>query len=142
LRRRMIEDMTVRKLSRRPARLLPHHQELAGIERRFVCRTPLDLGDAKTAYRVASGAAVPSRESYRAEHQFTSGWIALRFLDDAGTALAHFAKVGQGTTNPIHSRPRLIYWQGRAAEVLCDDIAVARPGARALRHEPSAAAPP
>ena len=71
------------------------------IERRFVSRTLLDLGDAKTAYRVASAAAVPSRENYRAEQQFTSGWIALQFLDDASTALAHFAKVGQGTSNPI-----------------------------------------
>jgi soluble lytic murein transglycosylase len=33
------------------------------IKRRFVSRTLLDLGDAKTAYRVASAAAVPSRES-------------------------------------------------------------------------------
>src|SRR4029077_20411962 len=45
------------------------------IERRFVSRTLLDLGDAKTAYRVASGAPVPSRGNYRAEQQFTSGWI-------------------------------------------------------------------
>ena len=37
------------------------------IERRFVSRKLLDLGDAKTAYRVASAAAVPSRENYRAE---------------------------------------------------------------------------
>jgi soluble lytic murein transglycosylase len=87
------------------------------IERRFVSRTLLDLGDAKTAYRVASAAAVPSRESYRAEHQFISGWIALQFLDDASTALAHFAKVGQGTRNPI-TLARDSYWHGRAAEAL------------------------
>jgi len=87
------------------------------IERRFLSRTLLDLGDAKTAYRVASGAPVPSRGNYRAEQQFTSGWIALRFLDDASTALAHFAKVGQGTSNPI-ALARVSYWQGRAAEAL------------------------
>ena len=87
------------------------------IERRFVSRTLLDLGDAQTAYRVASAAAVPSRENYRVEQQFTSGWIALRFLDDASTALAHFAKVGQGTSNPI-TLARASYWQGRAAEAL------------------------
>jgi len=87
------------------------------IERRFISRTLLDLGDAKTAYRVASAAPVPSRESYRAEQQFTSGWIALRFLDDATTALAHFAKVGQGTSNPI-VLARASYWQGRAADAL------------------------
>ena len=87
------------------------------IERRFVSRTLLDLGDAQTAYRVASAAAVPSRENYRVEQQFTSGWIALRFLDDASTALAYFAKVGQGTSNPI-TLARASYWQGRTAEAL------------------------
>ena len=87
------------------------------IERRFISRTLLDLGDAKTAYRVASAAPVPSRENYRVEQQFMSGWIALRFLDDASTALAHFAKVGQGTSNPI-ALARASYWQGRAAEAL------------------------
>src|SRR5262245_32132708 len=87
------------------------------IERRFVTRTLLDLGDAKTAYRVASGAAEPSRESYQVEQQFTSGWIALRFLNDASTALTHFTKVGQGTSNPI-ALARAFYWQGRAADAL------------------------
>src|SRR6516165_7739686 len=87
------------------------------IERRFVSRTLLDLGDAKTAYRVASAAAVPSRQNYRVEHQFTSGWIALRFLNDASTAFAHFAEVGQGTSNPI-TLARAYYWQGRAADAL------------------------
>jgi soluble lytic murein transglycosylase len=53
------------------------------IEQRFVSRTLLDLGDAKTAYRIATAAAVPSRENYRVEQQFTSGWIALRFLSVA-----------------------------------------------------------
>jgi soluble lytic murein transglycosylase len=87
------------------------------IERRFISRTLLDLGDAKNAYRVASAAPVPSRENYRAEQQFTSGWIALRFLDDASTALAHFGKIGQGTSNPI-ALARASYWRGRAAEAL------------------------
>ena len=60
---------------------------------------------------------VPNRDNYRAEHQFTAGWIALRFLNDPQTALAHFAKVGQGTDNPI-TLARAGYWQGRAAEAL------------------------
>ena len=69
-------------------------------------RTLPDLGDAKTAYRVASAAAVPSRESYRVEHQFASGWIALRFLDDSSIALDHFANAGQGmpTRPPIYGQ--------------------------------------
>ncbi len=87
------------------------------IERRLVARKLLDIGDAKTAYRVARDAAIPSRDNYRAEHQFTAGWIALRFLNDPATALAHFAKVAQGNSNPI-TLARAGYWQGRAAEAL------------------------
>src|SRR6266436_3397781 len=87
------------------------------IERRLVARKLLDIGDAKTAYRVAREAAIPSKDNYRAEHQFTAGWIALRFLNDPATALAHFAKVAQGNSNPI-ALARSGYWQGRAAEAL------------------------
>src|SRR6266404_2681080 len=87
------------------------------IERRLVARKLLDLDDAKTAYRVVRYAAIPQKDNYRAEHQFTAGWIALRFLNDPATALAHFAKVAQGHTNPI-ALARSGYWQGRAAEAL------------------------
>src|SRR4029453_14123782 len=52
------------------------------IDRRLVARKLLDIGDAKTASRVGREAAIPNRDNYRAEHQFTAGWIALRFLND------------------------------------------------------------
>jgi peptidoglycan lytic transglycosylase len=87
------------------------------IERRLVARKLLDLDQPKRAYRVARDAATPSRDNYRAEQQFTAGWIALRFLNDPATALAHFAKVAQGNHNPI-TLSRAGYWQGRAAEAL------------------------
>src|SRR3989442_14381581 len=87
------------------------------IERRLVARKLLDLDDAKTAYRVVRDAAIPQKDNYPAEHQFTAGWIALRFLNDPATALAHFAKVAQGHSNPI-ALARAGYWQGRAAERL------------------------
>src|SRR5262249_679602 len=72
------------------------------------------LGEVKTAYRIARDAAIPHKDNYRAEHQFTAGWIALRFLNDPATALAHFAKVAEGNSNPI-TLARAGYWQGRAA---------------------------
>jgi soluble lytic murein transglycosylase len=87
------------------------------IERRLIARKLLDLDQPKRAYRVAREAAVPSKDNYRAEQQFTAGWIALRFLNDPTTALAHFAKVAQGNHNPI-TLSRAGYWQGRAAEAL------------------------
>jgi soluble lytic murein transglycosylase len=87
------------------------------IERRLVARKLLDLDDAKSAYRVARDAAVPSKDNYRIEHQFTAGWIALRFLNDPTTAQTHFARIAQGASNPI-SLARAGYWQGRAAEAM------------------------
>jgi soluble lytic murein transglycosylase len=85
------------------------------VERRLVARELLDIGDAHTAYRVAAEAVVPTKEHYRAEHHFTAGWIALRFLDKAQTALTHFERITHGTSNPI-TLARAFYWQGRAAE--------------------------
>ena len=87
------------------------------IERRIIIRKLLDAGDPKTAYRIAREASLPSRENYRVDSQFTAGWIALRFLNDPATALAHFAKIGHGIDNPI-ALARAGYWQGRAAEAL------------------------
>jgi soluble lytic murein transglycosylase len=85
--------------------------------RRMLVRKLLDIGDVQTAYRVAREAAVPASENYRADHHFTAGWIALRFLNDPATALAHFQRIGNGVVNPI-ALARASYWQARAAEAL------------------------
>ena len=55
------------------------------IERRLLARKLLDIGDRRTAYQVAREAAPPTKENYRVEHEFTAGWIALRFLKDPAT---------------------------------------------------------
>jgi soluble lytic murein transglycosylase len=86
-------------------------------ERRLVSRKLLDLDDPQTAYRVAREAATPNQEDHRWEPPFTAGWIALRFLNDPASAIAHFAKVAQGDNNPT-TQARAGYWQGRAAEAL------------------------
>jgi len=85
------------------------------IERRLVARKLLDIGDARTAYAVARDAAVPSRENYRAEREFTAGWIALRFLHQPALAERHFTRVAEGNANPI-TIARAGYWLGRTAE--------------------------
>jgi len=84
-------------------------------ECRTLARRLLDLGDAKTAYRVVRDAAVPANPYYRAEFHFMPGWIALRFLSDPMTALRHFAKVDEGSSDPI-VLARAAYWRGRAFE--------------------------
>ena len=90
------------------------------VERRVLARKLLDLGNNKMAYEVANGTAPPNSENFRADQQFTSGWIALTFLHEPAVALAHFASIGEGVSNPI-TLARAFYWQGRAAEAAGHD---------------------
>jgi len=85
------------------------------VERRLLSRKMLDLGEYRTAYLIARDAALPSRDIYKTEQEFTAGWIALRFLRDPATAAQHFARIGVGSVNPT-ALARAGYWQGRAAE--------------------------
>src|SRR6201999_606442 len=84
-------------------------------ERRLAARNMIDLGEYKTAYLIPRDAALPTRDIYKTEQEFTAGWIALRFLRDPATAAQHFARIGVGSANPT-TLARAGYWQGRAAE--------------------------
>ena len=90
------------------------------VERRVLARKLLDLGNAKMAYEVANGAAAPMNENYRADQQFTAGWIALTFMHEPAVALTHFGRIAEGVSNPI-TLARTFYWQGRAAEAAGHD---------------------
>jgi soluble lytic murein transglycosylase len=96
-----------------PGRL--HNLDEWWIERRLVSRKMLDIGEHRTAYLIARDAALPARDIYKTEQEFTAGWIALRFLRDPATAAQHFARIGVGSLNPT-ALARAGYWQGRAAE--------------------------
>jgi soluble lytic murein transglycosylase len=85
------------------------------IERRLLARKMLDVGERRTAYLIARDAALPARDIYKTEQEFTAGWIALRFLEDPALAAQHFARIGVGSVNPT-ALARAGYWQGRAAE--------------------------
>jgi soluble lytic murein transglycosylase len=85
------------------------------VERRLLARKMLDVGEHRTAYLIARDAALPARDIYKTEQEFTAGWIALRFLNDPATAAQHFARIGVGSVNPT-ALARAGYWQGRAAE--------------------------
>jgi soluble lytic murein transglycosylase len=96
-----------------PGRL--HNLDEWWIERRLLARKMLDVGEHRTAYLIARDAALPSRDIYKTEQEFTAGWIALRFLNDPTVAMQHFARIGVGSVNPT-ALARAGYWQGRAAE--------------------------
>lgn len=86
-------------------------------ERRLLARKLLDQGKPETAYDVVRAAAVPAMEVYRVDYHFMCGWIALRYLDDPRTAMAHFTAIDEGSANPI-ALSRAHYWRGRAAEAM------------------------
>ena len=87
------------------------------VERRLVARKVLDLGDARMAYQIANDISPPPNENYRADQQFTAGWIALEFLHQPALALPHFARIAEDEINPI-TLARSYYWQGRAAQAM------------------------
>ena len=119
-----------------PRNAMMHDLDEWWVERKLVARKLLDEGDYRTAYRVARDAASPPKELYRGEHEFTAGWIALRFLDDAQAAYQHFSRVGQGTMHPT-TLARGEYWQGRAAEA-AGHTSEARAHYQAAAHYPTA----
>src|SRR3954452_12515551 len=84
------------------------------IERRLLARKMIDTEEFRSAYLIARDAALPSRDIYKTEQEFTAGWIALRFLNDPAAATQHFARIGVGSVNPT-TLARAGYWQGRAA---------------------------
>jgi soluble lytic murein transglycosylase len=96
-----------------PARL--YNLDEWWIERRLLARKMIDSGDHRTAYLIARDAALPTKDIYKTEQEFTAGWIALRFLKDPNLAAQHFARIGVGSVNPT-TLARAGYWQGRAAE--------------------------
>lgn len=85
----------------------------AWAERRAdLTRALLREGKAKLAYRVAASHHLQSGQTY-ADLEFLSGFIALRKLGDAQTAVQHFRALGQAVGTPI-SIARAKYWEGRA----------------------------
>ena len=113
-----------------------HNLDEWWIERRLVARKLLDIGENQAAYVVARDGLPPPKENLRAEHEFTAGWIALRFAGNPKAAYQHFARIGEGITNPI-TLARGEYWQGRAAEAAGNQSA-ARAHYQAAAHYPTA----
>ena len=92
--------------------------DLLWSELKRAARGSLEDGNISAAYRLAAAHGTDNGEAF-AEGEFLAGWIALRFLDDAPTAMKHFTAIYAGTTSII-SQSRGAYWAGRAAEQMGD----------------------
>jgi len=84
--------------------------------RRSLARQMMRNKDYKRAYALASQHHLSEGSSF-ADLEWLSGYISLRFLNDAKTALTHF-KAHQGAVVTPISRGRAGYWIGRAHEAL------------------------
>ncbi|WP_245781270.1 lytic transglycosylase domain-containing protein [Celeribacter neptunius] len=88
-----------------------------GDRRRTLARQMMRDGKAQIAYAVASRHGLAAGEDGFADLEWLSGYIALRYLDDAGLALDHFNRFRMAVGTPI-SLGRAGYWEGRALEAM------------------------
>lgn len=86
-------------------------------ERQTLARDLLDQGDARGAYALIAQHGIREKSTALTDCEFMAGWIALRFLNNAQTATAHFRKLYDNAATPI-TLARGAYWLGRALEAL------------------------
>jgi soluble lytic murein transglycosylase len=133
VRRDRIEDATRLMIAAAPETMAQQETDEWWRERRSLARKLLDQGKPQAAYDVVRAAAPPANEYYRSDFHFMTGWIALRYLNDARRARAHFIHIADGQTNPT-VLARAGYWQGRVAEMLGYDSEMRASFKAAARH--------
>jgi soluble lytic murein transglycosylase len=101
--------------------------------RTFLARQALASGDARRAYRLAAGHGLDDGAQF-ADLEWFAGWVALRWLNDPGTALRHFERLRVRVGSPI-SLARAGYWEGRAHEVMGNAEAARLAFAFAAEHQ-------
>jgi soluble lytic murein transglycosylase len=107
-------DAAIEILNRQP-RLSDHDDtEAWWKERQIMVRRMLELRRYEKAYQIAIKHGMPT-DAEKAEAEWLSGWIALRFLDQPVVAFKHFNTMFDSVTSPI-SKARGAYWAGRAAQ--------------------------
>ncbi len=92
-------------------------------ERRLLARKLLDANEITPAYAVASGFKA-GVDGNRVEAEWMAGWIALRYLNDAEAAEAHFFRATRFAKTPL-SVSRSNYWLGRARQAQGRDASAA-----------------
>ncbi len=85
-------------------------------ERAVLARRALQMGFISDAYAIASKHKIGSGIDY-AEAEWLAGWVALRFLSEKESALAHFSNMANHAQSSM-GKSRAAYWMGRAASAL------------------------
>lgn len=85
-------------------------------QRNIMVRRAIDAQNFSLAYRLAANHGQTEPKPL-VQAEFLSGWLALRFLNNATVAVQHFKNLYNAASTPI-SRARGAYWMGRCYEVL------------------------
>jgi soluble lytic murein transglycosylase len=110
------DDDAAAILEHPPAELV--RPEAWAAERLIIARRLLDDGQAARAYKLAAANNLTTGPTF-AELEFLAGWIALRNLNQPGTAYNHFVHLYHAVTLPV-SLARGAYWSARAAEAMSE----------------------
>lgn len=107
-------------------------------ERRDLARESMRAGRVAEAYDIAARhfLSPDGGESDYADLEWLSGYIALRFLDRADLAVAHFENFRESVFTPI-SLGRAGYWLGRAHEALGQNDAAQQAYALGAQYQTS-----
>jgi soluble lytic murein transglycosylase len=103
--------------------------------RRSLARWEMREGRVQSAYDLASNHFLTEGSAF-ADLEWLSGYIALRYFEDAALALTHFEAMTAAVDSPI-SLGRAGYWRGRAHLALGDANAGALAYAMASDHQTS-----
>lgn len=106
-----------------------------GPRRALLARRLYRQGQYREAYTLASQNHMTSGSDY-SDLEWLAGWIALRKLNDADRAIAHFNRFLASVETPI-SLGRGHYWLGRAFEAKGDKAAAARAYEAGAAHQTS-----
>jgi soluble lytic murein transglycosylase len=100
-----------------------------------LARWAMREGRPRDAYAIAARHHLTTETAgeFLADLEWVAGYVALRYLNDPGLALRHFATMEGVVAGPI-SVSRASYWRGRAEEAL-GDPAARDSYARAARHQ-------
>lgn len=85
--------------------------------RRLYAREMIKQKKYKIAYTISSNHSLPYTASDYWEAEWTSGWIALRFLNEPETAYVHFKNLYDHVSQPV-TISRAAYWLGMTFEAM------------------------
>ena len=133
LRRKGLDNLAVAQLPYFPRELATSEQasRIWG-ERYRLILSSIRNRDAASAYAAAANSGLTSGGD-AADAEFYAGWLALTRLNNPQGAAKHFETLAGIGRSPI-TRGRALYWQGRAAEALGDQVAAQNYYVQSAQH--------